>query len=153
MRRIIRTAALTGAWLLASPSLPLQFGVAPWLEVGPPPAVAATARHAPRQAVRHKAIRRVVRGSSTPPGSNQPGLYPFRPLETVPDTPTAAPTVNMAPPVPGYPNVPSAAIIPRGSTGGAGAETFSDKVVRCNHQAGMGGLNGDAGYIGACINQ
>jgi hypothetical protein len=113
--------------------------------------MAATAKHKPG-IIRHKAIRRTVRGSSTPPGSNQPGLYPYNPITTVPDTAVAS-SVTQAPPVPGYPQVPSVAILPRGSTGGAGPETFSDKAVRCSHQAGLGGINGDAAYIGACVNQ
>jgi hypothetical protein len=155
MRRLIRIAVVTGGWLLASPSLQLQFNAAPWLEVGPSPTLAATAKHRPHHAVRHKVLRRVVvRGSSTPPGSNQPGLYPFNPVMTVPDT-TVRPTVTEAPPVPGYPQVPTVAILPRGSTGGTGAETFSDRAVRCSHQAGLGGLTGgeQKSYVSTCAAQ
>jgi hypothetical protein len=115
---------------------------------------ATVKKHKPHRVIRHKVVYRSIRGSSTPPGSNQPGLYPFTPVMTVPDA-TVAPTVTQAPPVPGYPQVPSVSILPRGSTGGAGAETFSDKVVRCSHQAGLGGLTGGEqnSYVTTCAGQ
>jgi hypothetical protein len=149
IRRPIRIAIVTAGWLLASPSL--QFSVPEWIEVGAPPALAKAVKHPRHGVVRHRPARRVVRGSSAPVFSNQPGLYPMQ-TYAPPAMPGTAATATQAPPVPGYPQVPTVAILPRGSTGGAGAETFSDKVVRCTHQGSLGGLPGDqqGAYVTTC---
>jgi hypothetical protein len=156
MRRPIKIAIVTAGWLLASPSVHVPFGASSWLEVGPPLVLAAqqAAKHPSQRILRHKVVRRPIRGSSTSPGSNQPGLYPFNPVVAVPNTAPMA-TVTQAPPVPGYPGVPSMAILPRGDTGGAGLETYSDKVVRCTQQAAAGGLPGDqqSMYVTTCAGQ
>jgi hypothetical protein len=160
MRRPIKIAIVTAGWLLASPSVHLPLGASSWFEVGPPLVMAAkegakrVVKHPPHRILRRKAARRPIRTSSTPPGSNQPGLYPFNPVVAVPNT-APLPTVTQAPPVPGYPGVPSMAILPRGDTGGAGLETYSDKVVRCTHQAAAGGLPGDQQgmYVTTCAGQ
>jgi hypothetical protein len=149
MRKLILIAAAAIAWLLASPTL--QFAPSAWLEVGAPPAAARVVKHPSHGVVRHRTARRPARGSSTPVLSNQPGLYPMQ-TYAPPSAINNVPTAFQAPPVPGYPQVPSVAILPRGATGGAGAETFSDKVVRCTHQAGLGGLPGDqqGAYVATC---
>ncbi len=152
MRRIIQIAVVATAWLLASPTV--QFAPSAWLEVGVPPAVARVVKHSPHGVVKHRIARRPVRGSSTPVLSNAPGLYPMQ-TYAPPTVPNTAPTAMQASPVPGYPQVPTVAILPRGSTGGAGAETYSDKVVRCTHQAGLGGLPSDqqGAYVSTCAGQ
>lgn len=150
MRKIIWITLIATAWLLADPAL--EFRVPGWLEVGAPPALAqAQLKKRPHGLLRHRAARRPVRGSSTPVQSNQPGLYPMQ-THAPPAAPETTATVRHAAPVPGYPQVPTTAILPRGSTGGAGAETYSDKVVRCTHQAGLGGLQSDqqSAYITSC---
>jgi hypothetical protein len=150
MRKLILIAVAAAAWLLASPTL--QFAPSVWLEVGAPPAAAkAVKQKHPRQGlVRHRS-RPVIRASYSPVLSNQPGLYPMQ-TYAPPTMPGAAPTAFQAPAVAGYPQVPTVPILPRGSTGGAGAETFSDRVVRCTHQGSLGGLPGDqqGAYITSC---
>ncbi len=148
MLRIIQIAIVAVAWLLASPTL--QFAPSALLEVGVPLAAARVVKHPPHGIVRHR-VRRPIRGSSTPVPSNALVLYPMQ-TYAPPTAPGTAPTAIQAPPVPGYPQVPTVAILPRGSTGGAGAETFSDKVVRCTHQAGLGGLQSDqqSAYVATC---
>lgn len=152
MRRFIQIAILAAAWLLASPTL--QFAPSVSLEVGAPPAAAKAVKHPRHGVVRHRPARRVVRGSSTPVLSNQPGLYPMQ-TYAPPAMPGTTPTALQGPPVAGYPQVPTVPILPRGTTGGAGAETFSDKVVRCSHQAGLSGLSaGDQNtYVATCAGQ
>ncbi|MEA2952595.1 MAG: hypothetical protein QOJ96_2115 [Alphaproteobacteria bacterium] len=152
-RRLIRIGIVTGVWLVASPSVQWQFNAPSWVEVGPLPAQARAVKQRPHRIVQQR-TRRTLRGSSTPVLSNQPGLYPMQ-TYAPPATPGTAPTVLQAPPVPGYSQVPTVAILPRGSTGGASAETFSDKVVRCNHQAGLGGLTGgdQSTYVSTCAGQ
>ncbi len=94
-----------------------------WLEVGAPPAAAEAVKERPRQS----------------DGS-------------VVQVPSRMETVAEAAPVPGYLQVPTVPVLPRGSTGGAGLETVNDRIVRCTHQAALGGLPADqqGGYIHAC---
>jgi hypothetical protein len=148
MRKLIWITLIATAWLLADPAL--EFRVPGWLEVGAPPALAQAQVKKRPSGLRHRAMRR-VRGSSTPVQSNAPGLYPMQNYAS-PAAPNTTGSVVQAPPIAGYPQVPTTAILPRGSTGGAGAETYSDKVVRCTHQAGLGGLQSDqqSAYITNC---
>jgi hypothetical protein len=155
MRKIALIAAVTAAWLLANPAV--QLSQPGWLEVGVTPALAAQAKQVkkgPHGPARRPVMRRRVRGSSTPVPSNAPGLYPMQ-TYAPPAQPNSAPMAVQAPPVPGYPQAPSIAILPRGYVGGGGAETYSDKVVRCTHQAGLGGLPSDQqpAYVTTCAGQ
>jgi hypothetical protein len=97
-------------------------------------------------------VRKPARLGSAPViQSNAPGLYPMQPI-TPPQVPNVLGTVSAADPVPGYPQVPTVAVVPRGSTAGAGRETSQDRVARCTHQAALGGLpSGEQGaYIHSC---
>jgi hypothetical protein len=154
MRKLILIAIIAAAWLLADPSL--EFNARGWLEVGATPALAQTkqVKKRPHGLLRHRPVRRPIRGSSTPVPSNAPGLYPMQ-TYAPPIAPGTAPTALQAPPVPGYPQAPTTAILPRGYVGGGGTETYSDKVIRCTHQAAAGGLPGDqqTGYVSTCAGQ
>ena len=162
MRRILLTALMTMAWLLASPSL--QLPDAGWLEVGAPPATAeefrgimvaepAKANKAKKTSQKKAAsesqkAKRV--GSGGLVTSNQPGLRPIQPIESPRIIAPAGPrTVVIPARDPRYPNVPTVPVVPRGSTAGAGIETSQDRIARCTHQGSLGGLN--AGQQGTYI--
>lgn len=147
MKKIVLIAILSVAWLLASPSLNLVDST--WFEVGAPPAIAHDMK--PAKKVAKKPLRRVVRSSAPIVLSNAPGFHPMQPI-TAPGISIVTGTVTAAPAVPGYPGVPTVAILPRGSTAGAGLETSQDRIARCTHQAGLGGLPTSqyGSYIHAC---
>jgi hypothetical protein len=158
MRRLLLTASMTMAWLLASPSLRLPDSH--WLEVGAPPAMAqefkgimaeepgSAAKPSQKKSTKKAQPRKRV-GSSGLVISNQPPKYPMRQIDP-PQTPNVTGTVITPERDPRYPDVPTVPIIPRGATGGAGAETSQDRVVRCTHQGNLGGLS--PGQQGAYIN-
>jgi hypothetical protein len=160
VHRIPLTLLASLAWLIASPSLELRD--AGWVEVGAPPAAAQIMQDPPQYTPQHtkkksgkkarKAARPARVGSSGVVTSNQPGKYPMQPI-TPPQMPdVAGNTVIMPARDPFYPNVPVVTIIPRGATGGAGVETSQDRVVRCTHQSGLGGLSGgqQGAYVSNC---
>jgi hypothetical protein len=156
MRRLLLTFLIALAWLLASPSL--QWNDASWVEVGATPAMAEPAQDVkePAKHSRKKSVKRTGKpariGSSAVVRSNQPGFHPMRPI-TQPELPAVTTTTVIVPPIdPRYPNVPTVAIIPSGSTGGAGIETSQDRVIRCTHQGALGGLSGgqQGAYIHNC---
>lgn len=152
MRRLLLTVLMTMAWLLASPSLQLRD--AGWVEVGAVPAAAQDGRDVkrPAKATKKKSAKNASQpariGSSGIVSSNQPGFHPMQPI-TPPQAPNVTGTVRAAPPVAGYPDVPTVPIVPRGSTAGTGIETSQDRVARCTHQGALGGL--PAGQQGAYI--
>jgi hypothetical protein len=172
MRRLLLTALMTLAWLLASPSLQLRD--AEWLEVGAPPATAeefrgimvedsARANKAKKPTTKKSAKKPAQeprvgssglvsrRGSPGIVRSNQPGFHPMQPI-TPPQAPNVTGTVRTAPSVTGFPTVPTVPIVPRGSTAGAGIESSQDRVARCTHQGALGGLPGSqqGAYIHNC---
>jgi hypothetical protein len=138
MRKTLQIAVVTVIWLLASPTLHLPDSA--WLEVGAPPAIAHTVK--PLKKVQ-KPLRRVVRSSAPIPPSVAPGLYPMQPV-ILPVVPIVTGSITLAPPLPGYPQVPT---VP-----GLGRETSHDRISRCTHQAALGGLpSGQQGaYIHSC---
>jgi hypothetical protein len=155
MRKLLLTAFTTLAWLLASPSLQLRDSG--WVEVGAMPAAAQEFRgilveekaKAKKPSKKKTAPKKATRvGSGGLVTSNQPGFHPMRPIEQ-PQIDTVTGTVVMPERDPRYPNVPTVPILPRGATGGAGVETSQDRVVRCTHQGGLGGLS--AGQQGTYV--
>ena len=163
MHRMLLTALLTMAWLLASPSLQLR--EAGWVEVGAVPAVAqefrgimvqesAKASHPAKKTSAKKTSAKKTSAKKTSANqttmrarvrsgglvtSNQPGFHPMQPI-TPPRAPNVTGTVRAAPSVAGYPGVPTVPIVPRGAAGGVGIETSQDRVARCTHQGALGGL-------------
>ena len=147
MRRMLLTALMTMAWLLASPGL--QLPDSGWLEVGAPPATAgefrgimveepAKAKKPSKKKAAPKKAKRV--GSGGLVTSNQPGFHPMRPIEQPQVDRTVTGTVVIPERDPRYPDVPTVPIVPRGATGGAGIETSQDRVTRFTHQGALGGL-------------
>ena len=163
---MLLTALMSLAWLLASPTLQLpEFG---WVEVGATPAAAQNyqgimVREPAKDAkdsrnLKKKSVKKSKKtskparvGSSSVVRSNQPGMYRMQPIDP-PQLRNVTGTVTAAPPVAGYPDVPTVPIVPRGSTAGAGVETSQDRVTRCTHQGALGGLSpGEQGtYIHNC---
>src|SRR5581483_6552084 len=145
MRKIVRLGMCTLVWLVASPTLRLPDRGA--VEVGATPASAETVEKT-KPVKRKKPVRH---GSPPVLQSTAPGLYPMQPI-TPPKTPEVTGTVTAAPPVPGYPKVPTVLIVPQGATGGAGVETSQDRAARCIHQGALGGLPPDqrGAYVHAC---
>ena len=151
MRKLLLTAFTTLVWLLASPSLQLRDSG--WVEVGTTPAAAeefrgimveepAKAKKPSKKKAAPKRAKRV--GSGGLVTSNQPGFHPMRPIEQPQVDRTVTGTVIVPERDPRYPNVPTVpAIIP---------ETSQQRVVRCTHQGGLGGLSpGQQGtYVHNC---
>ena len=170
MRKFMLTALMTLAWLLASPRV--QWPDSGWLEVGATSTVAQEFKgimveEEPRRAVKpsnestgkpskkkqsakkQAAHKRV--GSSGIVTSNQPGKYPIQPI-TPAQQPNLRRTVIQPERDPRYPNVPTVPVIPGSSASGSGVESSQDRVIRCTHQGGLGGLGpGQQGtYVHNC---
>lgn len=137
-------------WLIINPVVHFSWEQSPWLESGAIPANAATSkkvRHKTRHHVHHpvrRTVRPRVRGSSglvTPTPLPAPTQFPSATVQTPQVT---VPRVQR--PVPGYETVPQ---VPA-----ARNESYGDRVGRCMHQGGLGGLN--AGqlntYVPSCAN-
>ena len=162
MRKFLLMAMMTLAWLLASPRV--QWADSEWLEVGatatlaqefkgimveeePRAAKPGKKKHSTKKQARpHKRV-----GSSGVVTSNQPGKYPIRPI-TPAQQPNLSRTVIQPERDPRYPNVPTVPVIPGASATGSGVETSQDRVIRCTHQGGLGGLGpGQQGtYVHNC---
>jgi hypothetical protein len=175
--RFAITICLALAWLFANPQLRLLSPESGWLETGASHAVAKT-RHTTRKVTRSKArkagSRKSVRKTSTRnisrgtpaaadtfnimvPERGRRGSSAL--VEPIPlPKPTRFPRARVIPPavnsavtpalpVPGYESVPRVQPLPQ-----VDGETFSDRVSRCVHQGGMGGLNSGqiGGYVGSC---
>jgi hypothetical protein len=170
--RFAITICLALAWLFANPQVRLLSPESVWLETGASHAVAKT-RHTARKATRSRARKVKTRNTNRSISSETPAapdtfniMVPERGrrgssalVEPIPlPKPTRFPRARVIPPavntavtpalpVPGYESVPTVQPLPQ-----VGGETFSDRVSRCVHQGGMGGLNSGqiGGYVGSC---
>jgi hypothetical protein len=155
MVRVFALAFGALGWLIINPVVHISWQQSPWLESGAIPAAAAATskkvRHKTRHTVHHP-VRRAVRPQVRSHVRGSSGLVTPTPLPA----PTQFPTVGVHTPqvtvpqvqrsVPGYETVPQ---VPA-----ARNESYGDRVTRCMHQGGLGGLN--AGqlntYVPSCAN-
>ena len=171
MRKFLLTALMAMAWLLASPRV--QWPDSQWMEGGATPALAqefkgimvdeeprrgskpnkesADKPNKKKQSTKKQAQPHKRVGSSGIVTSNQPGKYPIQPI-TPAQQPDVRRTVIQPERDPRYPNVPTVPVIPGASATGSGVETSQDRVIRCTHQGGLGGLGpGQQGtYVHNC---
>jgi hypothetical protein len=163
MRKLLLTALMTLAWLLASPRV--QWPDNGWLEVGATSTLAQEFKgimveEEPRRAEKPSKKKQSTKkqaqphkrvGSSGVVTSNQPGKYPVQQI-TPPQQPNLSRTVIQPERDPRYPNVPTVPVIPGSSASGSGVESSQDRVIRCTHQGGLGGIGpGQQGtYVHNC---
>lgn len=147
------TVCLALAWLFANPQVRLVSQTDGWIETGAAQAIAKTQTVTK---VKKKHVRRTVPRAPHGFGVRAPqrgsaGLVLPTPLPAPTRFPRATvtpPALNSAltpaRPVPRYESVPTVAPLPQ-----IGGESFGDRVTRCVHQGGLGGLN--AGQLGAYV--